>query len=352
LLWRAPSRQQESTLIHRIASVLNICLLSAGAPLAHGQSTDVDDLASGAATSITRSATWADATPLHTALPPRLSMLLRPQDVISYAAPGVLFPARNIGLQCQGVDATLVDIPKRTAHVKTKDGAADPRFGEAAMAGSRVFRLQAGAGDVLAPGTSARCELVFYPMPGSALPQNKSFWLAFSFWADDWSGTNDEQLIAQLHVQEPRNILLNPFFALVVRGGELRVELRHNDRDIPDQASTKLVTAARVQMPVRKWSTVVVQARIGNRPEQEAFVRLWLNGKLIADHAGPLGYILPPGGYSYAKVGVYHWAASNPWDMSQPTRAMLVGAMLTVNDETGRYSSELIQAAVTRPELH
>lgn len=282
-------------------------------------------------------------------LPLHLSTSLRPQDVISYVAPGVLFPARNIGLQCQGVNATLADVPRRMATALTTTGATEPRFGEVNVDGMRVFRLQTSAQDVLAKGVSPRCELVSYPMAGSALPQNQTFWFAFSFWADDWAGTQDEQSIAQMHIQEPRNLVLNPFFALIVRGAELRVEIRHNGRDTPDQASTQLVTSARLTMPVRQWVTAVVQTRLSNDVAQAPFLRLWLNDNLATDYEGPIGYVLQPGGYAYSKVGVYHWTNGNAWDLAVPTRALLVGAMLSVRDPTGRYTPAVLRAAAASP---
>lgn len=332
---------------HYLSTALVASMLLSAAPYAESQNKAAVAPA-GEIADILRSTQWIESAPLRTMLPSHLSTLLRPQDVISYVAPGVFFPARNIGLQCQGVNATLADVPRRMATAVTTTGATEPRFGEVDVDGVSVFRLQTSAVDVLPTGVSPRCELVAYPMAGSALPQGENFWLAFSFWADDWSGTRDEQLIAQMHIQEPKNILLNPFFALVVRGGELRVELRHNDRTVPDKLSTQVVTAARLAMPVRQWVTAVVQARISNQADKAPFLRMWLNGQLIADYAGPLGYVLPPGGNAYQKVGIYHWIADNPWDIKVPTRAMLVGAMITVLDTAGRYTYDSLQASVAK----
>ena len=312
-------------------------------PQAHAQST----ASSAAAPTIKSQAAWTISSAAQIKVPQRLLGLVRPQDVLSYAAPGVLYPVRDIGLQCQGVTATLADTPQRTALITTATGSAEQRFGEAVLAGIPVFRLQVDAHDILLAGSSPRCELVSYPTPASALPRGQTFWMAFSFWADDWSGSIDEQVISQFHTQEPRKILLNPLFALVVRGSELRVEIRHNDRQIPDQASTQLVTVARQALPVRQWVTAVVQARISTDPAQAPFLRLWLNNTLAADYTGPLGYILPLDGYTYAKVGIYHWLEGNTWDLAIPTRAILVAAMLTVQDSTGRYTADLIRSAVT-----
>lgn len=289
---------------------------------------------------------WSVAIPALTQLPNHITQTLRQQDVLSYVAPGVAFPARNIGLQCQGVNATLADIPQRNALVKTTNNRSELRFGETDFDGFRVFRLQVSARDILTSGSASRCELISYPMPESALPNGEDFWWAMSFWADDWSGSQDEQLIAQFHVQEPSNSPLNPFFALVVRGNSMRVELRHNSRALATRTAPQLVTAARLRMPVRQWVTAVVQARISADEKNFPFLRLWLNNILIADYTGPLGYLLPTGGVSYAKAGIYHWVAGNDWDVAVPTRAILIGAMVLARDSGGRYTAENVAAVV------
>ena len=328
-----------------LATIAAVSVLVAAAPNASSQNNPTGAPAE-AAVDISRSTRWIESAPIRTILPLNLSAALRPQDLISYVAPGVLFPVRNIGLQCQGVNATLADVPQRMATANTSAGTVETRFGEVDLDGVRAFRLQINAVDVLPDGVSPRCELLAYPMPGSALPQAETFWLAFSFWADDWSGTNDEQLIAKMHIQEPRNTLLNPFFALVVRGNAMRLELRYNERTVPDKASTQLVTAARLAMPARQWTTAVVQARISTQAKQAPFLRMWLNGRLVADYEGPLGYVLPPGGFAYQKVGIYHWIADNPWDLKVPVRALLLGAMITVQDPSARYTQELLRAMI------
>lgn len=291
-------------------------------------------------------ASWTKPGPVRTHLPAQVTQSLRPEDVLAYAAPGVLVPKHNIGLQCQGVNATLADIPQRSAAVQTGVGDAALRFGEAELNGVPVFRLEANAHDILAPGTPSRCELISYPMRDYALPSGEVFWWAMSMWADDWSASRDEQLIAQFHVHNPQNLLLNPFFALVVKGNTLRVEVRHNSNVMPTREPTHLVTAARMPMPVRQWITVVVQARMATDIAQGPFLRLWIGDETVANYSGPLGYVLPPGGLAYAKAGIYHWMTGNDWDMAVPNRMMLIGAMLTARDSMSRYTAAQLAATV------
>lgn len=290
---------------------------------------------------------WVDAQPVRGALPERIASRFRTRDVLAYATPGVLYPQRAIGLQCQGANQTLADAPQLSARAERADGSRAMRFGEAASGGVRAFRLQIDKDDVLPGDISARCELLAYPLPGTALPKDGAFWVAFSMWVDDWSNTTDEQIIAQLHVQEPTKAPLNPFFSMIVKGSTLRIELRHNEHAPPIIKSlTKMVTAAQLPMPARRWVTTVIHASTASDNGRRPFLQLWLDDRQVVDYQGPLGYMLGDDGHPYAKFGVYHWRDGNPWDARLPQRAMLVGSLLVLGDRDGRYDAAALRAAV------
>ena len=142
---------------HYFSTALAASMLLSAAPYAESQN-KAAGASAGEISDIPRSTQWTESAPLRAMLPLQLSNSLRPQDVISYVAPGVLFPARNIGLQCQGVNATLADVPRRMATAVTTTGATEPRFGEVDVDGVRVFRLQTSAVDVLPAGVSPEPE--------------------------------------------------------------------------------------------------------------------------------------------------------------------------------------------------
>ena len=291
-------------------------------------------------------ADWAPvAKPAASGVPEKVSQRLPLADVIAYISAGNLYPVRNIGLQCQGANASLADVPGTTQAVDTSTGLHATRFG---LAGSvnPVFRLELGAADLLPAASSPRCELMPYPMPGSSLPVGAPFWLSYSLWIDDWDGSTDEMIIGQMHIQDPRNILLNPFLGLVVQGREMRVELRHNPLPTPSQASTTLLTAARVTLPTRRWFNLSIRAKIGETPAQPGFFQMWLDDVKVADYAGPWGYALGPNAAAYAKVGLYHWLNGNPWDTRRPTRSMMLGALLLARDSNPARSRQDLADAV------
>ena len=292
-------------------------------------------------------ADWVElAQPATNDLPADLFNSVAASNIIAFASPKYLFPHRNIGLQCQGANATLADVPALAQQVETTHSAQKvQRFGTAGSAANPVFRVELGATDVLAAGTSPRCEVMAYPMPGSALPVNQTFWLSVSMWVDDWRGANDELIIEQMHIQDPRKIVLNPFLALVVRGNELRVELRHNPHQTPSQATTSVVSTTRVALPTRRWFTAVIQAKLSQDTTQAPFFKLWLDDTQVVDYRGAWGYVLQPDAAAYAKVGLYHWLHGNAWDTTFPTRSMMLGSMLLARDSAvGSARSDLITA--------
>lgn len=295
-------------------------------------------------------ATWVTAAaPANGGLPPALSAQPLSRDILAYASPAYQVPMRNIGVQCQGANATLADLPASTQSVDDGTGRLATRFGTAGSAESPVFRLAIGMADVLPAGRAPRCEILSYPMVGSAIPANTAFWFAVSMWVDDWAGSSDEQILAQMHISDPRNILLNPFFALVLRGSDLRVELRHNALETPSQATTTLVTPARLTLPTRRWVTVTINARMATEASLQPFVRVWLDDRQIVDYRGLWGYVMQPATLAYAKAGLYHWTSGNAWDAAAPLREMMIGSMALISDATQRYERATVAASVAAP---
>ena len=296
-------------------------------------------------------AEWVDfAQPATNGLPADLFNSVAASNIIAFASPRHLFPRRNIGLQCQGANATLADVPALAQQVETTHSAQRmQRFGAAGTAANPMFRLELGATDVLPSGASPRCEVMAYPMPGSALPANETFWLSVSMWVDDWRGANDELIIEQMHIQDPRKILLNPFLALAVRGNELRVELRHNPHQTPSQATTTVVSSTRVALPTRRWFTAVIQAKLSQDTTQAPFFKLWIDDTQVVDYRGAWGYVLQPDAAAYAKVGLYHWLNGNAWDSTFPTRSMMLGSMLLARDSAAGYARRDLVTAVAPP---
>lgn len=292
---------------------------------------------------------WATpSSPATNGVPPAVLRTQQLSDVIAYVSANHWYPIRNIGLQCQGANATLADVPGTVQHVNTSTGQRATRFGVAGQA-NQVFRLELGDTDLLPSEIVPRCELLPYPMPGSGLPVGETFWMSYSLWIDDWADAKDDVIIGQMHIQDKRNILLNPFVGLVVRGKEMTVELRHNPLATPSQATTTVVTAGRVTLPTRRWFNVSIRARTGETTAAPGFFQMWLNDAQVVDYVGPLGYAITPDAVAYAKVGIYHWLNGNPWDSKHPVRSMMIGALLVAREGPVRRSNQAFAAAVAIP---
>lgn len=271
--------------------------------------------------------------------PPELpSQGVRSGDFLAMLGANHLLPMRNIGIQCQGANATLLDVPDRRVYAPGVQGMNQQRFGEVEWNGTRALMLQLNGHDVVREGQSPRCEVVFYPLRASALPDSGVFWYSVSFWVNDWTGSSDEQIISQMKGDDSSRIALNPFFALVVKGNKIRTEVRWNPDDPPSKQGTQLFRYAEHLLPMQRWVNITVKGRLDAAGSEQPFLTVWLDDRVIAEHRGPLGYKNPGNHLNYVKSGIYHWVDNNPWDMSVPDRYMLLGAMAAVSDPMGRYN--------------
>ena len=284
--------------------------------------------------------------------PASVSSRFSPGDLRVYASATHLLPIDAIGLQCQGLNTTLQTAP--AAHATNRIGKTSQRFGPTTSPTGKpggainALRFALDSDDVLPADVPPRCEMLAYPTAATGLPYGVPFWFALSIWVDDWAGTDDEQIIAQWHQNDPR-LSLNPFLAFVVKGNSLRVELRHDASELATKASTTTVMAATLTVTPRQWMRFVVRARIAQDDIDHPFLQLWLDDGLVADYTGPLGYKLQAGYFSYPKTGIYKWLNGNPWQQAVPRRQVLVEAMLVVKDEANRYDEAMLSSAVAPP---
>lgn len=317
------------------------------APTATRQSTRVAAANADSGAASTDLLEWADEPVSFISGPPgSVAARFVSDDLKVYASSTHLFPIGAIGIQCQGVNNTLAK--SITAKVDTDNGATRQRFGQARSAAAQAFRFTVNNHDVLTENNPPRCEMLAYPTAATSLPIGVPFWFAISIWVDDWSGTQDEQIIAQWHQNDPR-LTLNPFLALIVKGNTVRVELRHSDIDPATKASTTLLTPGSLVLKPRRWTQFVTRAKISQDADDKPFFQLWQDGVQIVDYSGRLGYKLSKGYFAYAKTGIYKWLNGNPWDASIPTREVMVKSMLIANDQFSRYTPTQISAAISEP---
>ena len=210
--------------------------------------------------------------------PASVSSRFSPGDLRVYASATHLLPFNAIGVQCQGLNTTLETAT--TAHATSRTGKTSQRFGQTSSPTGKpggainALRFALDSDDVLPAGVPPRCEMLAYPTAATGLPYGVPFWFALSIWVDDWAGTDDEQIIAQWHQNDPR-LNLNPFLAFVVKGNSLRVELRHDASEPATKASTTTVMAAVLTVKPRQWMRFVARARIAQDNIDHPSRRAW-----------------------------------------------------------------------------
>lgn len=278
----------------------------------------------------------------------RPALAIAVSDVLASARSDTPLSTQTWDYQCYGqnksakaiplvgiIGDTLVDAPRMRLGLE-KPQAADAERG---------IVLRTASTDPMTAG-APRCEVSFTRGANSFLPKGKDFWFASRIWIDDWASSSDEQLIMQFHAGDSSQNL-GPFFALYVRGNRARAALRF---DTQAAALTTMSTRASNDIwsgPVnfaRRWATVVVHARISTDAAKGPFLRFWIDGQLLGEHLGPVGY--NGTGSDYAKVGFYHWLSGNTWDGKVPVRTMYVSRSMLVRDASQIYTEADLRAAV------
>lgn len=291
---------------------------------------------------------WMTTAPALAALPPKaISDRFRTEDLKVSASATHVYPSSMVGLQCQGTNDTLFKVPAVSMAAGKTQADTLQRFGQAAnVDGEQALRFAVDVRDTLPVDWPPRCELLAYPTAASSLPVGEPFWFAVSLWLDDLSGTQDEQIVAQWHQNDPR-LNLNPFMALVQKGNALRVELRQSADALATKGSTSLIVPATLTIKPKQWMHLVIKAQIAHQSGAQHYFQLWQDGSQQINYTGPLGYNLASGSYAYAKVGVYKWLNGNTWDTSVPTRQVMLRSMLIARDPLNRYTVDGFATALS-----
>ena len=239
------------------------------------------------------------------------------------------------GLNCFGKYPNLSKLTDSGVAGPVEDSQNQMRFGRTAdpLDPSRIaFIFNVYASDPLTAGAK-RCEALAPPTADTAIPRARPFWYAFRILL--WRGAEVQSgraMLTQWHVHG-----FNPFFGLVIKDGYLSFTARYNQRPGGKKSDLTTLELWRDDAPVqRRWMTFVVQANVSPHADEGPFIRIWRDGQLLVDRAGPLGYI--DNGLAYAKIGYYHWLNDNPWDDSKPERTVFVSNAVLVRDERRRYT--------------
>jgi hypothetical protein len=218
--------------------------------------------------------------------------------------------------------------------------------------------------DPVRPGTYVYTSMVVYDDPPTAgairsetafdsalygIPQAQKFYHAFAVFTGDWRTTTDAQLLMQWNAGGTAS--LQPIYSMDVTSGALRLVLRYNNSLTPSVGTTTdliLMTSPSGWWKNNTYLTVVTEAVVSIDPLDNPYIKTWINGQLVVDYTGPIGYVDNPTYQTpYAKHGVYHWQVGNPWDMSQPARVAHYRRAVIVNN--GTYTPDDLSAYVNTP---
>lgn len=275
--------------------------------------------------------------------------VVRASDVLATASAALPLATQDWGYECYGATQAASMLGATGVDGKPISGSPSLRLGIENPPGSPTLNgiaLRVAAGDPETAG-APRCELSFVGGNGGYLPKGSTFWFVTTMWLEDWRGTNDEQLVAQFHDGDWSRGL-NPFFALLIRGNQARINVRWDTTQTQTIAKTNVANTDIWSDSFdfsERWVTFVVQARTSTKNVDAPFIKVWRDGQLIAERHGPLGYNQPDF-RDYAKVGYYHWLSGNAWDMRMPVRTVFVRSVAVVSDPLGLYTESSIRSSV------
>jgi hypothetical protein len=271
------------------------------------------------------------------------------KDVLAQFVPGISLSLQAFGnVQCYGQIMPSQRVPEAGINGTPLPQGGTLRFGRVPdpVDGRRwAMRFTVMPTDPLTAG-SYRCETAFNPS-SSGLPRGRVFWHAYSVYLPDWRSTNDEQQLTQWHAGDTSG--LQPIYALLSRDGQMRLVMRSSTAPNPTPATvrTQVLWSTNSWLP-NQWITVVTQALVSTDPAAAPFIQTWINGSLVVNYKGPVGYNQPTA-QPYVKHGVYHWTNLNPWDLRLPQRDVLFRRAALVLDPGRVYTATDLAAFVNAP---
>jgi len=269
---------------------------------------------------------------------------IAPADIIMRASADIPFSQQS------GYVVTVINtgtqapqVPESGIHGTTLPNGETLRFGKMSDPTNSTRKALAFTVRNSDPTTSngKRTELSLSPN----IEMNKVYWIAFSAYIEDWGtlATTDNALFGtQLHQGNKSLVVGGPAFGLYTTqtGRTFRVQARYSESSTPSSSNAVSVKHAEYPIPFHRWTDFVIKFK--QNTSGNGFLQVWMDGQMIADYKGSLGYNT---GYTdYAKFGYYNWTASA---MSSTPRKVLLREPTIVADPTGtKYSPAQLRAHI------
>lgn len=237
---------------------------------------------------------------------------------------------------CDGEQINLQALPEGGIVGDSADGRSKVlKFGKAPSPsgdGAPVLLFRAQPNNV-AVGGAPRCELVTN-QPAQALPRGQVFWSVFSLWIDDWSDQDDMMAVTQWFHGMP-GADLNPPFVLIAAGKRMWADVRHNASSKAVLSKGDLLASKVFELRdggfYRRWLNFAIQARLTSRPGDGGFMKIYLDGKLLGEYNGPIGYSVE-GSHEYLRHGIYPLVKKRAFDKDKPVRELYLRQSVVLSD--------------------
>jgi hypothetical protein len=263
-------------------------------------------------------------------------------DIITRASAAVPF-ANQSGYTAQVIKTytPAPEIPESGIHGTTLPNGETMRLGKVidpANSLRKALAFQVMGSDPTTSG-GKRAELAISPN----IEMNKVYWIVFSAYVYNWGtlASGDNALFGtQMHTGDNDAAVGGPSFGLYTtqNGRYFRVQARYSTSATPSASNAVSVKYAEHPIPFGRWVEFVLKFK--HNTSGNGFLKVWMDGNLIANHQGSLGY--NTGYKDYAKFGYYNWSESA---MNGTARKVLLRSPTIVRDPTGQtYSLSQIRA--------
>jgi len=270
---------------------------------------------------------------------------INPADIITRASADLLFTQQN-GYTAQVVNTytSAPQIPESGIHGSTLPSGETLRLGKQTDPMNSVLKALSFQVQNSDPTTSSgkRAELAIQPN----IEMNKVYWITFSAYVYDWGtlATTDNALFGvQCHTGDNTAAVGGPSFGIYTtqNGRMLRVQARYSESSTPSSSNAVSVKYAEHPIPFHRWADFVLKFK--HNTSGNGFLQVWMDGEMIANHQGSLGY--NTGMADYAKFGYYNWSGAA---MGSNPRKVLLRAPTIVADPTGQtYSAEQVRTLLS-----
>lgn len=198
-----------------------------------------------------------------------------------------------------------------------------------------AFLFRVWKNDPPTAGALAQRSERYFAEPSQVIPQGQDIWFAVRIKASAWDA-DTRRIIWQWHEDSPVPGL-SPHLSATINGNRLRLIVLYNDNaTLTLESTTQVVIYTDQEWQPDSWYDFVIKARVDPSAGGSGYVKAWVNGALVADYVGPVGYRYENPA-DYAKVGLYHWTSdTNQWRVGAPeTIEARVAAMVLLLDQPG-----------------